>query len=80
MDFNRDGIISQNEWMTYWEYIRKAGYELGKIDKELHRIEKGEVSLDFPKAKNFQPGQPRTTLLNNIMADMKTDPSTFSFL
>jgi hypothetical protein len=53
---------------------------LAKIDKELHRIEKGEVSLDFPKAKNFQPDQPRTTLLNNIMTDMKTDPSTFSFL
>ncbi len=59
MDFNNDGVITQNQWMAYWEYIRVTGYDLGKIAQELNRIEKGEVTLDFPKAKSFQPNQPR---------------------
>ena len=35
---------------------------------------------NFPKAKYFEPNQPRTTLMNNIMSDMKGDASTFPFL
>ncbi len=66
--------------MAYWEYIRVAGYDLGKIAKELNRIEKGEVSLDFPKAKSFQPNQPRITLVANIMTNMKNDKSALPFL
>jgi Ca2+-binding EF-hand superfamily protein len=27
MDFNLDGIITHEEWLAYWEYVRLAGYD-----------------------------------------------------
>lgn len=33
MDVNNDDILTFQEWMAYWQYIRLAGYEESIIKK-----------------------------------------------
>ena len=66
--------------MAYWEYIRKSGYELNKIEKQLQRIEKGNITLSFPNAKKYEPNEPRISLVNSIISEMKSDGTTLLFL
>ena len=33
MDFNKDGIITKNEWLGYWEMVRRAGYRNSEIKR-----------------------------------------------
>ena len=34
IDLNQDGIITRNEWIGYWEYLRRAGYKPFVLKKE----------------------------------------------
>jgi hypothetical protein len=33
MDFDRDGAVTEEEWIGYWEYIRRAGYDDRTVTK-----------------------------------------------
>ncbi len=33
MDFDGDGVVTEEEWIGYWEYIRRAGYDDAAVTK-----------------------------------------------
>jgi hypothetical protein len=35
MDFDQDQVITKTEWLGYWEYIRRAGYDEVAIKKSV---------------------------------------------
>ena len=35
IDLNQDGVITKNEWLAYWEYVRQAGYSDRAIFKSV---------------------------------------------
>lgn len=35
VDLDKDGVISLNEWMGYWEMVRRAGYRYPEIMREV---------------------------------------------
>ena len=52
---NNDGVISKEEFISFWEVVKGSGHDESEILEELEKIEKGESWCGFdnlPKKYN----------------------------
>ena len=52
---NNDGVISKEEFITFWQVVKGAGHDENEIMEELVKIENGESWCGFenlPRAYN----------------------------
>ena len=52
---NNDGVISKEEFISFWEVVKASGHDESEIMEELEKIEKGESWCGFdnlPRSHN----------------------------
>lgn len=47
LDKNNDNMIEMNEWIEFWQRVKKAGYSEEEIELELKNIDEGNSWAHF---------------------------------
>lgn len=47
LDKNHDNMIEMNEWIEFWQRVKKAGYSEEEIEMELKNIDEGNSWAHF---------------------------------
>lgn len=45
--------ISKDEWMSYWEMVKKSGHTNEEIEIEVDKLSNGESWVKFSKVKKY---------------------------
>ncbi|CAD8108587.1 unnamed protein product [Paramecium sonneborni] len=53
VDFDKSGDITEDEWMAFWEIVKKNGYSEEEINLELDELMEGKAWVQFKRVDRF---------------------------
>ena len=51
VDADNNGTISEDEWLEFWNHVKKSGHTEDEISEELESIETGSSWVKFESVK-----------------------------